>query len=218
MSIKIDNIKAAFFEIVNNKDSKVHRITLAALPYIKYFDPIVKITEKPFSRLLIINFNLQKSYSDLTLAVNDARTNKKYTSALWHAENAVVEVAIIISSIASFSLGITLSTIHDMTKQTYEMSQSIKNGGCTKNEVAIFLYKSSTNGLGLAATFFGSPVILISSIAFQVLLEIGQSSQEYKKGRNIEALLSLGLTFIDSYRITPTLKEAYNEWRNPPRE
>lgn len=198
-------------EICLNQDNLVNRVARAAFPYFNFYGPFNRIAA-PLGQILLVGENIKDAYIDLTEAVEQYRKNQLDASFYGKVQRGLIELAIVISTIAFYPLGMTLRTSLDLIHEIEEFVQHTQTGACSKTDVGIFLYRTLTHALRLGTILCAAPEMLVAFTAFQIFLEIGQAYQEYKKDHYIEALSKIGLALIRGYQISPQVKQIYHKW------
>jgi exopolyphosphatase / guanosine-5'-triphosphate,3'-diphosphate pyrophosphatase len=203
----LNGIKDRFIDVIENEENKINRITKAALPYLNFCPSLA-----PLDQLVLIGENAQHAYCDLTHALKNYKENQASSTVCWHAGRGLLELAIVINSVAFHSLGAALSSVLDMANEIYELQSLIHKKQCKRSDLGIFLYKFTLYSLELGALVCAAPEVLVASVALRIFLEMGQSYQEYQQGRYIEAVAKLGLAIIRSHQIAPQVKGLYDKW------
>ncbi len=206
--IKISN---SLEEVCFNQDNTINRVIRAAVPYFNFYGPFNQIAT-PLGRILLAGENIKGAYVDLTAFVRQYRENTLDSSSYWKAGRGLVELAIVISTLAFYPLGMMLSTSLDLINEIQEFVQHTQTDTCTTADVALFLYRTLTHALRLGTILCAAPEMLVAFTAFQIFLEMGQAYQEYKQERYIEAVSKIGLALIRGYQVAPQIKQIYHKW------
>lgn len=147
------------------KDSYAKRIALVALPFLSLYKPLSFV---------------------LSLTLGSLRTLTSFQNFQWgsllQTTLAVISLA---GTIFAHPLGMLLTTIHDCALDCFHMMQHLYMGELA-NAVGKYGYLMN-NGLYLALFLFGGVHLAVASLGMQLIIGIGQSLAEYRKGNYLEA-------------------------------
>lgn len=152
------------------------RITLVALPFLSLY--------KPLSFPLSLTLGGLRSFSSISQLLAELQNGglKESSYAFLQAALSIIALS---GTILAHPLGMLITTVHDCALDSFSIGQNLYVGdfqsaaGNTANLI--------NNTLYLALFTHGGLEIAIASLGMQILLGLGHSVSEYKKGNYLEA-------------------------------